>query len=167
MSDSPSSASCCRAELAYANLIARLWVALRLFMAGVDKFRGGEGTASTFSSVHYEKKTEIIAKLMKDNSMLPSFMPEWAIDQYAHSIGYILLAVGAWVAVGLFSEFALLAAGLTFLSLGFGLAALPDDLEMCSNIGIGILITFAALVTSRYGRVSLDGLLRRKKFSHS
>ncbi|MDZ4288343.1 MAG: hypothetical protein U0984_10310 [Prosthecobacter sp.] len=150
-----------RLDLAFANLILRLWVALRLVMAGVDKFRMGDGAAATFNSGNYETKTGLIAKLMSENSFLPSIMSPGMINSYAHSIGYVLLVVGVWVIVGLFSEFALLAAGLTFVSLGFGLAALPDDMELTANIGIAIAITALALKTNRHGFISLDGLFRR------
>lgn len=164
MSDKACSPHCCpRFDLAAANLITRLWVGLRLFMAGLDKFRSGDGAAATFNMANYDTKTGLIAKLMSDNSFLPSVLPASAIDAYAHSIGFVLLIVGIWVAIGLFSEFSLLAAGLTFLSLGFGLAALPDDTELGVNIGIGVMIVFLALSTVKHGYLSLDGLLRRKK----
>ncbi|MEN3940978.1 hypothetical protein WJU23_06775 [Prosthecobacter sp. SYSU 5D2] len=156
--------SCCRRlDLAFANLITRLWVALRLFMAGVDKFRAGDGAEATFNAANYETKTKLIANLMTENSMLPAFLPQAAIEQYAHSIGYVLLAVGAWVAIGLLSEFALLAAGLAFLSLGFGLSALPDDMELTANIGVGILLTAFALYTNKSGYLSLDGIFGRHR----
>lgn len=152
-----------RLDLAFANLITRLWVALRLFMAGVDKFRAGDGAEATFNAANYETKTSLIAKLMSENSLLPAILPASAIDSYAHYIGYVLVAVGVWVAVGLLSEFALAAAGLTFLSLGIGLAALPDDLELTANIGIGIIITALALYTNKSGYFSLDGLFGRHR----
>ena len=158
----PSATSCCsRLDLAFANLVTRLWVGLRLFMAGVDKFRAGDGAEATFNAANYETKTNLIAKLMTDNSFLPSILPASAIEAYAHSIGYVLLIVGVWVTVGLLSEFALVAAGLTFLSLGFGLSALPDDTEMTINIGIGIMITVLALMTNKCAWFSLDGLFGR------
>ena len=163
-SSSPHASSCCsRFDLAAAHLIARLWVAMRLFMAGVDKFRYGDGAAATFNMGNYETKTNLIAKLMGDNSFLPSVLPGFAIDAYAHSVGFVLLIVGLWTALGIKSTWALLAAGLTFLSLGFGLAALPDDTELTANIGIGIMITFLALSTVQHGYLSLDGLLSRRK----
>ena len=90
-------------------------------------------------------------------------MPEWACNAFAATIGYILIPVGIWVAVGICTEFGLLAAGLVFLSLGFGLAALPDDTEVVTNIGLSILIVAAALVTSKAKALSLDGILARKK----
>lgn len=166
MSDNSCSSHCCpRLDLAFANLITRLWVGLRLFMAGMDKFRSGDGAEATFNFANYETKTNLIAKLMTENSFLPAFLPSAAIDAYAFGIGFALIIVGIWVVLGLFSEVSLLAAGLTFLSLGFGLAALPDDTELGVNIGIGIMIVFLALSTVKHGFISLDGILRRKKKS--
>ncbi|SKA90670.1 thiosulfate dehydrogenase [quinone] large subunit [Prosthecobacter debontii] len=166
MSDHKSSC-CTRLDLAFANLITRLWVAMRLFMAGVDKFRAGDGAAATFNSANYETKTGLISKLMTENSMLSAILPQSAIESYAHSIGYALIAVGIWAAVGIFSEFALFAAGLTFLSLGFGLAALPDDMELTANIGVGILLTAIALYTNKSGYLSVDGLIGRGRAKKS
>lgn len=162
MSDQSCSSHCRpRLDLAFANLTLRLWVALRFVMAGVDKFRAGDGASATFNIGNYQTKSDQIAKLMTDNSIVPSAM----IGPFAHSIGYILLVVGVWVAVGLFSEFALFAAGLTFLSLGFGLAALPDDMELTANIGVGIIVTGLALMTNKYGCLSLDGIFGRGRKS--
>ncbi|HEY1050001.1 MAG TPA: hypothetical protein VGE39_09615, partial [Prosthecobacter sp.] len=62
-----------------------------------------------------------------------------------------------------FTEFGLLAAGLVFLMLGFGLAALPDDSEVVGNIGLSILIVAAALITSKAKNFSLDGVIFKKK----
>ncbi len=159
MSDSSSSKCCGSLSYAFAHLLLRLWVGMRLFMAGIDKFRWGNGPTVSFGLENYSKKTGPLAKLMTDNS----FMPQWACDAFAASIGYILVPVGIWVAIGICTEFGLLAAGLVFLSLGLGLAALPDDTEVVSNIGLSILIVAAALVTSKAKTFSLDGLLFRKK----
>ena len=150
---------CCNLGMTYAHVIARLFVAMRLFMAGVDKWRYGDGANATFNAANYEAKTGRIAKLMSDNS----FIPQALCESYAKSIGYVLVLVGVWAAIGIFTELSLLAAGLTFLSLGFGLAALPDDTELVANVGVCILLTIAALTTSKHKQLSLDGLLFRKK----
>jgi len=159
MSDSSSTKCCGSLSYDFAHLLLRLWVGMRLFMAGIDKFRWGNGPTVSFGLDNYAKKTGPLAKLMTDNS----FMPEWACNAFAATIGYILIPVGLWVAIGIFTEFGLLAAGLVFLSLGFGLASLPDDTEVVTNIGLSILIVAAALVTSKAKALSLDGFLARKK----
>jgi len=161
MSDSSSSSKCCGCQsYAFAHLLLRLWVGMRLFMAGLDKFRWGNGAETTFSIANYtEKKGPPISKLMASNS----FLPESLCNAFGGTIGYILVAVGVWVALGICTEFGLLAAGLVFLMLGFGLAALPDDTEVVSNIGLSVLIVAAALVTAKAKNYSLDGILFRKK----
>lgn len=159
MSDSSSSKCCGSSGYEFAHLLLRLWVGMRLFMAGIDKFRWGNGPTATFGLDNYAKKTEPLAKLMTDNS----FLPEFACKSFASVVGYILIPVGIWVAIGICTELGLLAAGLVFLMLGFGLAALPDDNEVVSNIGLSILIVAAALVTAKAKQFSLDGFLASKK----
>lgn len=156
--ETQESKCCCQLNLTFANLIARLWIGLRLFMAGVDKFRAGDGADATFSMDNYHSKTARIATLMGDHS----FLPKSLCNLYATSIGFVLLIVGIWVVVGFFTDLALLVAGLTVLSLGFGLAALPDDTEVV-YIGIHVLVIVAALITSKANKISVDGLIFRKK----
>lgn len=163
-----------RFDLAFANLLLRLWIGLRLLGAGLDKWRAGicwgfKGVGPdgaeidvargvSFTAENYDKKLSAIAKLTFDKG----FLPKPLCDLYAQPLGYILLGVGIWVVVGLFSELSLFAAGLIFLSLGVGLATLPDDTEVVL-IGIHILIVAAALATSKHKGFSLDGLFFRRK----
>ena len=154
MSDSSPSKCCGNSGYAFAHLLLRLWVGMRLFMAGLDKFRWGNGPETTFSIANYtDKKAPPISKLMATNS----FLPESMCNAFGSTIGYLLVPVGIW------AEFGLLAAGIVFLTLGFGLAALPDDTEVVSNIGLSILIVAAALVTSKAKTFSVDGIFGRKK----
>jgi len=160
MSEVKQETSCCpNYAFTFAHTLLRLWVGLRLFMAGIDKFRSGNGPSTTFSFDNLTKKADQIATLMSTNS----FLPEPLCKAFAQGIPYPLVIVGIWVALGLFTEVALLAAGLVFLSLGFGLAALPDDAEVVNNIGISILIVAAALATTKGKGISLDGIFFRRK----
>lgn len=144
--------------LIFANLLLRLWIALRMIAAGVDKFRAGAGDTATFNMDNYKTKMGNIAKLTYEKG----FLPKNLCDLYAQPIGFILIGVGVWVLLGLFTELGLLAAGLTFLSLAIGLATLPDDTEVVL-IGVHILIVAAALATNKANKISLDGLLFRKR----
>jgi len=157
MSDSSSSPSC-RWDLAFANLLLRLWIGLRLFFAGVDKFRYGSGADATFNMENYEKKMAAIAKLTFNNGILP----ENLCNLYAKPLGFLLLIGGVWAVLGLFSRLGLFFCGLVFLSLGIGLATLPDDTEVL-YIGVHVLIVAAALATNDHNKFSLDGLLFGKK----
>ncbi len=157
MSDSSCSSSC-RWDLAFANLLLRLWIGLRLVFAGLDKFRAGSGSDTTFSLENYDKKMAAIAKLTYENG----FLPESLCNLYAKPLGYLLLLGGVWAVIGLFSRLGVFFSGLMFLSLGLGLATLPDDTEVV-YIGVHILVAAGALATNQYNFLSLDGLFRRKK----
>lgn len=147
-------------NLVFANLLLRLWIGLRLFMAGLDKFRAGDGANTTFNLENYKTKTGRIAQLTWEHG----FLPQKLCEAYAQPLGYILIAAGVWAVIGLFLELGLLFAGFVVLSLGLGLATLPDDTEVV-YIGIHILIIAAALATSRHKTLSLDGLFFRRSKS--
>jgi hypothetical protein len=158
MSDASSESPKTQWNIAFANLLLRLWIGLRLFMAGLDKFRAGDGKAVTFNIENYKTKTTRIATLTSEHG----FLPDNLCNMYAQSIGYVLLLAGAWAVIGLFLEVGLFFAGLVVLSLGLGLATLPDDTEVV-YIGIHVLVIAAALITSRHKAISLDGLFFRRK----
>lgn len=143
---------CCRIEFAFAHLILRLWVGMRLFMAGVDKFRA-KGSLD-LAKENLEKNLLPIMDLMGNNAI---FLPKALIAPYFYALTYGLLIFGALVIVGLFTRLSLLAGGLIFVSLAFGLLALPDDSQGVMR-GIEVAITAFALVTARGNQLSVDGL---------
>lgn len=146
----------CRTEWAYAHLLLRLWVGLRLLMAGLDKMRqkGGDG----FGFSYIEKSMAPIVDTITSNALLPA----WAIKPYAIFLPWALLITGVWCVLGLFSRVGLLLGGLTFVSLSVGLMALPDD-DQAVFRGIEVGLTALALITASHNTFSLDGLLFRKK----
>lgn len=160
MSDTNSSK--CRSELAFANLILRLWVGLRLLMAGVDKFRP-KGT-----NEYHLGDLEVLKKNVQpiyENMVASTFMPASMVASYVFVLSYSLIVVGILVIVGIFSRLSLLVAGLLFVSLSFGLMALPDD-DQAVYRGIEVAITALALATAAHGKISVDGffglLFRRR-----
>lgn len=155
MSDQ-SSQTQCRTEWAYAHLILRLWVGLRLLMAGLDKLRqkGGDG----FGFEWIEKSMAPIVDTMTSSALLPTAM----VKPYAMFLPWALLVTGVWCLLGIFSRLGLVLGGLTFVSLSFGLMALPDD-DQAVYRGIEVAITAFALITVSHNKFSLDGLLFGKK----
>lgn len=155
MSDQASPAQC-RTEWDYAHLILRLWVGLRLLMAGIDKLRqkGGDG----FGFEYIEKSMAPIVDTMTANALIPAAM----IKPYAMVLPWALLVTGVWCILGLFSRVGLLLGGLTFLSLSAGLMALPDD-DQAVYRGIEVAITAFALITASHNMFSLDGLIFGRK----
>ena len=158
---SEASSSKCRSEIAFANLILRLWVGLRLFMAGIDKFRDKATKQYALGDLAVLKKN---VQPLYDNMTAETFLPSFMVSNYVFVLSYALIIVGIWVIVGLFTRLGLLLAGFLFVSLSFGLMALPDD-DQAVFRGIEVAITAFALVTAGHNLISLDGLLFRSKKS--
>jgi hypothetical protein len=125
-------------------------------MAGLDKMRqkGGDG----FGFEWIEKSMAPIVENMAQYALMPKAM----IAPYAVVLPYALLVTGVWCILGICNRIGLLIGGLVFISLSFGLMALPDDDQVVAR-GIEVAITALALMTSAHNQFSLDGLLFRKK----
>ncbi len=151
--------TCCRLEWTYAHLILRLWVGLRLFMAGIDKFRAKGGTEFSFANL--EKNLAPITKLMTDNT--PAFLlPKFAITPYFYALAFGLIITGITSILGICTRFSLFVGGLIFVSLSFGIMALPDDKDAVW-LGIQVAITAFALITASHNQLSVDGLFAKKR----
>lgn len=158
MSDK-SCASCCRLEWTYAHFILRLWVGLRLFMAGIDKFR--ESGGNTFSFANLKTNLAPIQTLMSEKT--PNILlPDFAIAPYFYVLSFGLVIVGLTSILGIATRFSLFLGGLLFVSLSFGIMALPDDKDAVW-LGIQVAITAFALITSSHNKLSVDGLFCGKK----
>ena len=158
---SEASSSKFRFEIASANLFLRLWVGLRLFMAGIDKFRDKATKEYALGDLSVLKKN---VQPLYDNMTSETFLPAFMVSNYVFVLSYALVIVGIWVIVGLFTRLGLLMAGFLFVSLSFGLMALPDD-DQAVYRGIEVAITAFALITAGHNLISLDGLLFRSKKS--
>jgi hypothetical protein len=166
---SPSATHCI--GLAFGALLLRLFIGMRLLFAGLEKWKtkvtvvndetGEKLTYWTYqifgegSSEVYNTNIGRITSNMNNDSPLPF----WMIEQYAGTLGWMLLIVGAWVLVGLFSRASLVVAGFVFLSLTFGLATIGADPEIVER-GIEIGLVVGALALARYQVFGVDGLIR-------
>ncbi len=148
-----------RLDWAFAHLILRLWVGFRLLMAGLDKMRekGGDGFGLEYIS---KSMAPIVDNMTKyaNGHVIPW---KFAIPLYANVLPWALIITGVWCILGIFTRWGLLFGGLTFVSLAFGLMALPDDQEAVFR-GIEVGLTALALITAANNQLSLDGLLFRK-----
>ena len=158
MSDKDSS-TCDTFGSQAALLILRLWIGLRLFFAGIEKFRGKSDTGEIeLTFAHFKSKMAIISEGVSANSMLP----KWMCDAYAYPLPFLLTIVGIACLVGIFTRLSLLLAGLLFLSLAFGVMVLPDDTQSL-YLGLHVAICAFALCISKHHWLSLDWILGRKK----
>lgn len=152
------STNCCcrifRGE-AWACFLLRMWIAMRLILAGITKFLGKNEEAE------WELKQENAAALMENitgTMKTQTPIPQWMLDQYAGVLPFALVGVGCWVAIGLFTRISLIAAGFIILSLTFGLLMLPEDVEGTMR-GIEIIVVALALITAKHNILAVDNLI--------
>lgn len=151
---SSKSNCCCKIFMgeAWACLLLRLWVGMRLLFAGLTKWKGAD---LAYNAEAMEKKMDAIGGVMRENT--PE-IPSWMIEQFTAVLPYALIVIGGMILLGLFSRLFLTLGGLLFLALAFGQNLLPDDMEVVFR-GIEVLLTAGALALVRYNILAVDNLI--------
>ena len=144
MSDSSSSPH--RGEYAAAFTLLRLFLGLRTFFAGVEKFEA----KGTYSLQNYSENMTHMAQGITG----ASFLPLWATKNFAFVLGYLLLVLGAALLLGIKTRCMLFLTGLVYVGLSFGLMAVQES-EGVAWLGIHVAMIAGALALVRYNRFSL------------
>lgn len=134
----------CEYPAAFALL--RLFLGFRTLLAGVEKFEA-KGTYS-FAN-YYENMTR-----MAQGITGASFLPLWATKYFAHSLGYLLIAFGVALLLGLKTRVTLFLTGLLYVGLSFGLMAVQES-EGVAWLAVHVGLFVAALVLVRHNRFAL------------
>lgn len=126
-----------------AFLLLRLFLGLRTLMSGIEKFESG----GNYSVGNYT----VTMNRMAEGITGASFLPLWATKAFALPLGFVLVALGAALLLGLKSRTVLALLGLVYTGLAFGLMAVQEG-EGVAWIGVHVLMIVAALVLSRHNR---------------
>ena len=145
MSDLPP-VSLRRSEYTSAFLLLRIFLGLRTFLAGLEKFEG-KGTYS-FQN-YYENMSRMASGITG-----ASFLPLWATKNFAMSLGYLLIIFGVGILLGLKTRITLFITGLLYVGLSFGLMAVQEG-EGVAWLGVHVGMFAAALVLVRHNRYVL------------
>lgn len=137
-----------RCEYTAAFLLLRLFLGLRTVLAGVEKFEANK----SYSLSNYSETMHRMAAGISNNS----FIPLWAANIFAMSLGYLLTILGLAVLLGVKSRVTLTLTGLVYVSLGFGLMAVQEG-EGVAWIGMQVLMFAIALVLVRHERFAVWG----------
>lgn len=147
-----TSASSCtsnsRCEYTAAFLLLRLFLGLRTLLAGLEKFEANK----SFSFSNYSENMNRMATAISNFSIIPL----WAAKGFALSLGYLLVAFGAAILLGIKTRVSLFLAGLVYVGLSFGLMAVQEG-EGVAWIGMQVLMFAVALVLVRHNRFALVG----------
>lgn len=138
--------SAVRCEYTAAFLLLRLFLGLRTFLAGLEKFEANKG----YSMENYSTNMARMAKGISDYS----FIPVWAANLFAQSLGFLLLIVGVAILLGIKSRWSLFVGGLIYVGLAFGLAAVQEG-EGVAWLGMQVLMFAVALVLVRSERLAV------------
>ncbi len=142
----PSTPEASRCEYTAAFLVLRLFIGLRTFFAGVEKFESG----GTYSFKNYYENMGHMAQGITG----ASFLPLWATRNFAHALGYLLLLLGAALLLGVKTRATLFLTGLLYVGLSFGLMAVQEN-EGIAWLAIHVGLIAGALVLVRHNRLAL------------
>lgn len=133
-------------ERAYAFLLLRLFLGLRTLLAGVEKFESG----GIYSLANY---TKTMGK-MAEGITGASFLPLWATRTFALPLGFVLIALGVALLLGLKPRTTLFVTGLVYIGLAFGLMVVQEG-EGVAWLGLQLGLIVGALVLVRHSRFNL------------
>jgi thiosulfate dehydrogenase [quinone] large subunit len=143
MTEKTSSSRC---EFTAAFLLLRLFLGLRTLLAGLEKFE----SKGTYSLTNYYQGMDRMASGITG----ASFLPLWATKNFAHSIGYVLLVLGAALLLGVKTRATLVLTGLTYVGLSFGLMAVQES-EGVAWLAIHVMMIAGALVLVQHDRFAV------------
>ncbi len=172
-SETSQSNSCCGPDSAsfFAYLILRVWLGLRAFVTGIEKFSatvtkevpmgvedGGvaipglvtEMKVKEYGFSHYQGVPQPLYEKLAEEPLMPGF----ALTLYSGVLGYALIAVGIMILAGIYSRIALLVSGLIWASLSVGLILLKEDAGI-AWLGMHVALTVAALVLVKHNRFAV------------
>lgn len=147
MSDQPSSsASKINCDYTAAFLLLRLFLGLRTLAAGMEKFEANK----SYSFSNYSENMSRMATGISNFSVIPL----WAANAFAQSLGFLLVACGAAILLGIKTRVALFLTGLVYVGLGFGLMAVQEG-DGVAWIGMHVLMFAVALVLVKHNCCAL------------
>jgi thiosulfate dehydrogenase [quinone] large subunit len=157
--------------LTYAFWCLRLWLGLRILFAGLEKFSGKitvqqplldasgapdssgavvEVTKKVYGFAHYQAIPESLQDRFANEPLLPGFLA----TPFYFLLGYILIALGLALLLGIRTREALLGIGAIFTMLTIGLILIGQE-QGVAWLGVHVLLVVAALVLLPYNRWSL------------
>ncbi len=156
--------------LAYAALLARVWLAVRAIQTGVEKYAGLKasdqavnidgkvndyGLTASESVKHYSLDAYhgVPEALLKKFQGEP-LMLKWALPLYDKVLGPALLVLGLTILVGFATRTSLFLLGLLYISLTWGLILIKEDGGV-AWLGIHMILIVMALMLARHNRFAL------------
>lgn len=157
-----------------AMLMLRLWLGIRCLQAGIEKYAGEKLTSKStevngapdpngmetvvatkhYGLSYYSGVPDSLSEKFKAEPLINDFF----LGIFDQSLGPILLLVGCTVLLGIGTRLSLLAMGLVYTGLTFGLILL-NQASGIAWLGTHIILIALALVLAAYNRFEFGNLL--------
>ena len=151
----------------FASLLLRLWLGVRALQTGIEKYAG---SASSNQPVEIDGKaydpdlveaTTTKGYAMANYSGIPAplkpkfadqpLLPEWGMNIFDKVLGPALIILGITILLGFASRISLMALGLIYVGLTWGLILIKEDGGV-AWLGIHIIMIVMALAWSEHNR---------------
>lgn len=157
------------ASLAF--ILLRLWLGMRTFLAGLEKFAGIEtkqkplldefgepdisgAMVSVKEKVYGFDHYHGLPQPLYDKFAEEPLMPVWMLNLYSGVLGYLLIALGVLLLLGALPRITLFASGLVYTSLTVGLVLLNESGGI-AWLGTHVIMFALALALVRYNRFAV------------
>lgn len=157
-----------------AMIMLRIWLGIRCLQAGIEKYAGtvlistpteiagapeANGMETTLSlKVYSLENYKGVPESLSDKFKNEPLINEWFLGLYDTSLGPLLVITGLCVLFGLATRLSLLAMGLIYTSLTFGLILL-NQASGIAWLGTHIILIALALLLAGYNRIELGNIL--------
>lgn len=155
----------------WAFLLLRLWLGVRALSAGVEKFSASVAVQQPLldasgnpdpsgAIVEIEQKVygfanyQGIPDALKEKFVGEPLLPSFLTAPFYGSLGYVLIALGLMLLLGLWTRVSLVAMGVVYVMLTFGLVLIKQD-QGVALLGLHIALIAFALVLSPYNRFAI------------
>ena len=163
----------CSNDLGYTLgiLLLRLWLAVRAFQTGIEKFAGSgkpvdstvlvDGVPNTYgltettaAKVYAMSNYNGVPAPLYDKFINEPLIPEFALNIYNVVLGPALIILGLTLFLGIATRFSLFLMGLIYTSLTFGLILIKQDAGI-AWLGVHIIMIVMALALAKYNKFAI------------
>ena len=163
----------CSNDLSYTLgiLLLRLWLSVRAFQTGIEKFAGSgkpvdstvlvDGapntyglTETTVAKVYAMSNYKGVPAPLYDKFINEPLIPEFALNIYNVVLGPALIILGLSLFLGIATRFSLFLMGLIYTSLTFGLILIKQDAGI-AWLGVHMIMIVMALALAKYNKFAI------------
>lgn len=153
----------CPGELTLAFWVLRIWLGIRAVVTGVEKFSAVKKVAVEDEFGGVVDQVSKVYGISEHHGLPPSMakalaaeptMPGFGLAIFDATLGYVLIALGVTLLLGIGTRISLFLQGVLYSMLTVGLILLGQDAGI-SYLGVHILLIVAALALVKHNKLAV------------